>query len=121
MIKHLLIVIVSMLMLTVSGTVVLYRLVGTFSGQDSILLSGIASGLVVGGWYGVSRGLDAVCAILASSILLSLPLVALSLFLSHAHQDYVESFAFLGIGFGLLASFIAGLGIGKHLTSGCTG
>ncbi len=106
-----------MLILVGLGTVGFYQLAGTYSGQDAICLSGLIAGICVGLWYGKLKGLSPIYAVLACAFILSFPLVVLSLFLAHAHQDYVESLAFFSIGFALLASYIVGLGWGKHLTS----
>ncbi|MDL2194262.1 hypothetical protein [Shewanella algae] len=93
---------------------------GTYSGQDAICLSGLIAGICVGLWYGKSKGVNVIYSVLVCAVLLSLPLVVLSLFLAHANQDCVESLAFFSIGFALLSSYIAGLGWGKHLTSQST-
>jgi ABC-type antimicrobial peptide transport system permease subunit len=110
-----------MLLLTGIGTFVLYKLAGTYSGQDALCLSGIVAGVLVGYWYGKSKGLSGIYAILVCSVLLSIPLVVLSLVLAHALQDYAESLAFFSIGFALLFSYMAGLCWGKHLTNKGTG
>lgn len=106
-----------MLLLIVAGTIGLYKFVGTFSGQDAICLSGIFAGILIGVWYGKAKGLGAINSILLCATLLSIPLVGLSLVISHANQDYVESLAYFSIGFSLLSSYVLGLGWGKHLIS----
>ena len=117
MIKHILTILLSMLVLVGLGTVGLYRLAGTYSGQDAMCLSGLIAGTFIGLWYGKVKGLNSIYAVLACAVISSFPPVVVSLFLAHAHQDYVESLAFFSIGFALLASYILGLGWGKHLTS----
>lgn len=112
MIKHIAIIFFLMLILMSIGTVGLYKLVGTYSGQDAICLSGI----VVGLWYGKSQGLGVVFPINLSAVAISAPLVVLSLVFSHSGQDLVESLAYFSVGFSLLFFFIVGLGWGKHLT-----
>ena len=120
MIRHIFVIFVSMLLLIVAGTIGLYKLVGTFSGQDAICLSGIFAGILIGVWYGKAKGLGAINSIMLCATLLSIPLVGLSLVMSHANQDYVESLAYFSIGFSLLSSYVLGLGWGKHLTSVAT-
>lgn len=109
-----------MLFLIAAGTVVLYILAGTYSGQDAICLSGITAGVIVGAWYGKTKGTNTVIPILISSFTLSLTLACVSLILSHASQDYVESLAFFSVGFSLLFSYVLGLLQGKHLTNKST-
>lgn len=98
------------------GTYVIYKFVGTYSGQDALCISGIVTGIAVGLWFGKRRGLVSVMPILWASLLVSIPLVVLSLSLAHALQDLVESIAPLSIGFSLLASNIWGCAWGQHLT-----
>jgi len=117
MIKHTFTILGLMLLLVGMGTVGFYKLAGTYSGQDAICLSGLIAGICVGLWYGRINGVQPIYAVLVCAVILSLPLVALSLFLAHANQDYVESLAFFSIGFALLSSYVVGLGGGKHLTS----
>ncbi|WP_052692107.1 hypothetical protein [Teredinibacter purpureus] len=116
MIKHIAIIFFLMLILMSIGTVGLYKLVGTYSGQDAMCLSGIVAGIVVGLWYGKSQGLGVVFPINLSAVAISAPLVVLSLVFSHSGQDLVESLAYFSVGFSLLFFFIVGLGWGKHLT-----
>lgn len=115
-----LVLLVSMLLLIAVGTVGLYKLAGTYSGQDALCLSGIFAGICIGLWYGKLKGVNAIYSVLICAVLLSFPFVIISLFLTHANQDYVESLAFFSIGFALLSSYLAGLGWGKHLTSQST-
>ncbi|VUD69421.1 hypothetical protein TDB9533_04790 [Thalassocella blandensis] len=109
-----------MLLSIAVGTLGLYKLVGTVSGQDAICLSGIFAGALIGVWYGKEKGLCAINSILLSATVLSIPLVALSLLMSQANQDYVESLAYFSVGFALLSAYVVGLGWGKHLTSAAT-
>ncbi len=117
MIKHILTILVLMFLLVGLGTIGLYKLAGTYSGQDAICLSGLIAGCFVGLWYGKVNGVKPIYAVLVCAVFLSLPLVVLSLVLAHANQDYVESLAFFSIGFSLLSSYVVGLGWGKHLTN----
>jgi hypothetical protein len=106
-----------MLVLTFVGAAGFYNLVGTYSGQDSICLSGIFSGVITGLWVGKYKGLQAIYSVLVCAFAFSFPLVLFSLLIARPGQDIVESLAFFSIGFSLLAFYIFGLSAGKHLTS----
>ncbi|WHI52739.1 hypothetical protein P3339_08245 [Microbulbifer sp. MLAF003] len=116
MIKHIFKILGLMLLFIGVGTIGFYKLAGTYSGQDAICLSGLIAGICVGLWYGKANGVQAIYAVLACAVILSLPLVILSLSMAYANQDYAESLAFFSIGFALLSSYVVGLGWGKHLT-----
>jgi hypothetical protein len=116
MIKTISIILGVMLLLISVCTFGFYKLVGSYSGQDAMCISGILAGLAVGLWQGKLNGISVVVSILISSASICVPLVVLSIFMAHAHQDLVESFAFFSIGFSLLFFYIVGCGWGKHLT-----
>jgi hypothetical protein len=116
MIKSIFTVFGGMLLLISAGSYGFYELVGTVSGQDSICISGILAGVVVGLWQGKLKGVSVVPSMLISAASICIPLVVLSMFIAHAHQDLVESLAFFSIGFSLLFFYIVGCGWGKHLT-----
>ncbi len=116
MIKHIAVIFGFMLILISIGAIGLYKLVGTYSGQDAICISGIVAGSIVGLWYGKANGLASAFPIAFCSAALSIPLVVLSLVLAHANQDLVESLAFFSVGFSLIFFYVVGCGWGKHLT-----
>lgn len=116
MIKQITVIFGFMLFLISIGTIGLYKLVGTYSGQDAVCISGILAGLIVGLWYGKANGLASAFPIAFCSAALSIPLVVISLVLAHANQDLVESLAFFSIGFSLIFFYVVGCGWGKHLT-----
>jgi len=116
MIKHIAGIFGFMLFLISIGVIGLYKLVGTYSGQDAICISGIVAGSIVGLWHGKTNGLASVFPIAFCSAALSIPLVVLSLVLAHASQDLVESLAFFSIGFSLIFFYVVGCGWGKHFT-----
>ena len=115
--KNTLIVFVSMLIVIAVGTLGLYLGVATVSGQDSLCISGMFAGLLVGLWLGKVKGLSFHIPMIINSLMFSLPLAIISILIAHNNQDIVVSLAPFGIGFSLLFFYLIGVSWGKHLTS----
>ena len=106
-----------MLVIISVGTLGLYWGVATVSGQDSLCITGMFAGLLVGLRLGKVKGFSFVIPMIINSMIFSLPFVIVSILIAHNNQDIVVSLAPFSIGFSLLFFYLIGATWGKHLTS----